>query len=66
MSAPESASEPCFPPGTPVRLRCCPHGMPGTVAGAKRGRILVDWPDLGFLGSHPPASLAVCAPGGRP
>ncbi len=54
-----------FPPGTLVRFRCCPHGPPGVVAGEARSLVLVDWRDLGTLGKHPPASLAMVAPARR-
>ena len=32
--------------GSRVYLRNCPHGEPGIVRGMRRGRIVVDWPDL--------------------
>ncbi len=48
-----------------MRLRCCPHGPPGVVTGEMRGLVLVDWRDLGTLGKHPPASLAMVAPAWR-
>lgn len=39
-------------PGARVHLRACPHGEPGIVRGVQRGRVLVDWRDLGIEGRH--------------
>ena len=39
-------------PGTRVRLRACPHGEPGIVRGIQRGRVLVEWQDLGIESRH--------------
>jgi hypothetical protein len=52
-----------FPPGTKVMLTACPHGMPGVVLRAHRGRIEVKWSDLGYVGRHRPSSLIVAIVG---
>lgn len=46
-----------FVPGVHVFLRSCFHGEPGIVRGLSRGRVMVDWPDLGVTGLHRPERL---------
>jgi hypothetical protein len=47
-----------FDLGAKVYLKTCPNaGEPGTVTGKQRGRILVDWPDLGHSTRHRPEAL---------
>ena len=41
-----------FERGARVLLRSCRHGEPGIVRGELRGRILVEWRDLGIEGRH--------------
>ena len=48
---------PPFPNGSRVVLKCCPSSHPGVVTGFQRGKILVRWPDLNFLGKHKPGAL---------
>jgi hypothetical protein len=44
-------------PGAKVYLRTCLVGQPGTVLREERGRLVVDWCDLKFVGRHSAASL---------
>jgi hypothetical protein len=44
-------------PGTRVLLRTCPHGEPGIVRGTDRGRVVVEWTDLGIARRHRPEAL---------
>lgn len=46
-----------FPAGSLVLLRVCPQGSPGCVRGMRRGRVVVHWPDLNYLGKHRPDAL---------
>jgi hypothetical protein len=39
-------------PGDRVYLRNCPVGQPGSVLREERGRIVVNWSDLGLIGRH--------------
>lgn len=48
-----------FVPGVQVFLRSCFHGEPGIVRGFSRGRVLVDWSDLGIAGVHRPERLVI-------
>jgi hypothetical protein len=32
--------------GSLVLLRCCPHGLPGTIRGERRGKFIVEFSDL--------------------
>ena len=43
--------------GTPVLLKHCPHGQPGTVVRMERNRTTVLWHDLDYLARHRPESL---------
>jgi hypothetical protein len=43
--------------GTPVLLKHCPHGQPGTVVRMERNRTTVLWHDLDYLAKHRPESL---------
>jgi hypothetical protein len=45
--------------GDKVYLRNCPTGQPGSVLREERGRIVVDWCDLKFIGRHRAASLVL-------
>ena len=46
-----------FPPGALVLLDICPHGQPGRVTGFSRGKIIVEWADIGITGKHQPERL---------
>jgi hypothetical protein len=46
-----------FAVGTRVMLRCCAGAHPGVVTGLRRGKIIVDWPDLHFTGRHKATAL---------
>ena len=43
--------------GCLVRLFSYPYGAPGKVVKRVRGRFLVFWPGVNFLGKHDPESL---------
>jgi hypothetical protein len=47
-----------FPVGSRVVMKSCPS-EPGIVKGQSRGRILVRWDDLDYLGKHNPESLTL-------
>jgi hypothetical protein len=38
--------------GAHVHLKVCPHGQLGVVTGESRGRVIVEWRDLGIVGRH--------------
>ena len=48
-----------IPLGARVRLQLCPHGEPGVVVDQKRGKVIVEWRDLGLVGKHAEESLMV-------
>lgn len=57
---PSSKKEPPVPQfavGTLVALKSCPTGSPGIVRAVVRGRVLVHWADLNYLGRHRPDTL---------
>jgi len=43
--------------GEPVALRSCLAGEPGVLLRFERGKAIVEWRDLEFIGRHSPASL---------
>lgn len=45
--------------GAMVRLRNCNFGKAGIVLRTERGKAIVRWDDLGFIGRHAPASLVL-------
>jgi hypothetical protein len=45
--------------GARVYLKTCQFGEPGTVMTHKRGKIMVYWPGIDFLGKHRPESLEI-------
>ncbi len=62
---PIRASVEDYPPETLVLLYACQHGEPGRVLGTARGKVVVEWRDLGTVGRHPPGSLLRVNPATR-
>ena len=48
---------PAFELGARVMLKSAPVGLPGEVIGHRRGKVLVNWSDLGCEVSHKPDAL---------
>jgi hypothetical protein len=51
-----------FPTHSRVLLECCRHGQPGFVTGHARGKVIVEWRDLGIVGRHSPDRLRLAVP----
>jgi hypothetical protein len=50
-----------FAIGAKVRLRHCAFGEPGTVLRNERGKLVILWHDLDYLGRHRRESLMLAA-----
>ena len=48
--------------GALVRLRTCLCGQPGRVQGMRRGRVIVKWLDITYVGKHKPEALVLAGP----
>jgi hypothetical protein len=46
-----------IPLGSRVHLKVCPFGQPGIVTGHSRGKLIVEWLDLGLTTRHVAARL---------
>lgn len=57
-----SQAFPSFGVGDSVMLRSCRHGEPGRVIRLERGKVVILWPDLDYIGRHSPASLIIVGP----
>jgi len=59
----EMPAQPSMPAiGACVRLRNCNFGQAGIVLRHERGKAIVRWPDLDFVGRHSSASLVEVRP----
>jgi len=46
-----------FPVGSSVYLRGCRAGLPGKVIRLERGKVVILWQDLDYIGRHSASSL---------
>jgi hypothetical protein len=57
---------PAFSIGDPVFLQACKFGEPGRVIRIERGKLVILWSDLDYIGRHRPDSVAHAGAGSIP